>query len=534
MRAAIVSIQRSPAAGGRRRRRFGQGVLLVLALIGSAAPVALQETANGTRAMGLRQGPHAVGFEVLKREDRTRRINRTDEGTRIGLALWYPAQRTAARRPAMTTMDYRLTQFFDSPTSSQRAALEEGEMNALLGWRHVGIVPLTGEQARASLVTRGLAVRDAPAVSGRHPVAVLLGGPYYLSTTAEILASHGFLVMAPFRFSDQSNEVVTRSFSWSLENSVRDAEWGLEALRSDPRADPGSVTTLGHGGGGLQAMLFAMRNPTVKAVVTIDAGNFSTRSQLRSIPFYSPRLMRAPYLFIATAETRKGLDLFDDFSAMKFSDRIEVTLESPGLRHHDLSDVGRAVTAPMGIRGDLQAEVQAQYAGVQEMVVRFLEERSGHRESGVPSFADWIRTRNEPGRVTVTERPGTTPAPTAADLLRSLDTDAVVNLEAARARDPEAEVFEESALVRLIAQALASTDLKTAAALADLAIDLHPTSAVLLAQASRVDEATGNRSGAIEAATTCAGLRAENDWQAAAAIAQCQDRLRRLRIASPR
>jgi hypothetical protein len=127
------------------------------------------------------------------------------------------------------------------------------------------------------------------------------------------------------------------------------------------------------------------------------------------VKFYSPRLMRAPYLFIATADTKKGLDLFDDFWAMKFSDRIVVILERPGLRHHDLSDLGRAVTAPMGIRGETQAEVQAQYAGVQEMVVRFLEERSGHREAGASPFADWIRTRNDPGRVTVTKRAGTAP-----------------------------------------------------------------------------------------------------------------------------
>jgi pimeloyl-ACP methyl ester carboxylesterase len=507
---------------------------LVLACTASAAPGGPQETADGTRAMGLRQGEHAVGFEVLEREDRTRRINRTDEGTRIGLALWYPAQRTTLRRPSMTTMDYRLTQLAGSPTPAQRDAFEEDEVNALLGWRHVGIVPLTDQQARLSLATRGLAVRDAPPASGRYPVAVILGGPYYLSTTAEILASHGFLVMAPFRYRDQSNEVVTQAFTWYLENSVRDAEWGLEALRSDPRADLGSVTTLGHGGGGLQAMLFAMRNPSVRAVVNIDAGNFSTRSQPRSIPSYSPRLMRAPYHFIATSETKKSLDLFDDFAAMKFSHRFEVTLESSALRHHDLSDIGRAVTAPMALRGEAQAEVQAQYAGVQEMIVRFLEEHSGHREPGFTSFAQWIRTRNEPGRVTVAERAGTTPAPTAVDILRSINVDAVAKLKAARLRDPDAEVFEVPALSRLVAHAVASADLKTAAAMAHLAIEIHPMSAVLLAQASRVDEAGGNLAGALDAATACAALRAENDWQAAAAIGQCRDRVERLKKSPPR
>ena len=46
------------------------------------------------------------------------------------------------------------------------------------------------------------------------------------------MASHGFLVVAPFRFSDQSNEVGTRDLTWYLENSVRDAEWGLEDRKS--------------------------------------------------------------------------------------------------------------------------------------------------------------------------------------------------------------------------------------------------------------------------------------------------------------
>ena len=527
-------LERAAATGRSDPARRSTGLLaarrivLAVALATAAAPASGQQTTDGTRAMGLSPGPHAVGFEVVKGEDRTRRINHAGEGTRIGLALWYPAPPRAERPPTMTAMDYRLTQLPDPPTAAQRKTIEENELTALLGWRHVSIVPLTEEQARSSLATRGLAVPRAPSAPGRFPVVVLFGGPYYLSTTAEILASHGFLVMAPFRFDDQSNEVGTLQFTWYLENSVRDAEWALEALRSDPRADAGQVSALGHGGGGLQAMLFAMRNPTVNGVVNIDAGNFSTRSQVQSIPFYSPRLMRSPYLFIVTADTKKGLDLFDDFTAMKFSDRTEVTLESPALRHHDLSDIGRAVTAPLGIRGEAQAEIQSQYAGVQEMIVRFLEDRSSRRASGAVSFDEWIRTRNVPGQVTVAARGGTTPAPTAAALARSLNADVVANLKAARSRDPEADVFTETALSGLVAQALAAGDLKTASALADFAIDLHPASAVLLAQAGRAAEAAGDRSGAILTATACAQLRADNDWRAAAAIGQCRDRLERL------
>lgn len=492
-----------------------------------------QTGANGTRAMGLRLGPHAVGFELVNRIDRTRHVNPSDEGTRIGIALWYPAQRAAAEgRPVMTTMEYRLLRFHEPVTPVRRQVFEDDEVNALVAWRHVGIVQLTAHQARASLETHGLAVRGAAAVKGGFPIAVVLGGPYYLSTTAEMLASHGFLVMAPFRFTDQSNEVGAQEYSWFLENSVRDAEWALEELRSDPRADLSHVTSIGHGGGGLQAMLFAMRNRAVRAVVNIDAGNFSTRSQILSIPFYSPRLMRVPYLFIITGEAKKLLDLFDQFAAMKFSRRIEVVLESRAIRHHDLSDVGRAVTAPMGIRGDAQAEVQQQYAAVQEMVGRFLEEHSTRRESSAQPFADWIQARNAPGRLTVSVRPGIEPAPTTVQMMRSLDDNAAATLAAARLRDPEGAVFQESALSELISQALVQRQLRTAAALVALATELHPKSAVLLAQATRVAEEGGNRAGALASATACVALDAGNDWRAAAAIEQCKAGLERLRKTS--
>ena len=102
----------------------------------------------------------------------------------------------------MTSMEYRLLQFSDSVTPARRQSFEEDEVKVLVAWRHAGIVALTEQQARASLHTPGLGVRGAPAVKGRFPIAVVLGGPYYLSTTAEMLASHGFLVMALFRFAD--------------------------------------------------------------------------------------------------------------------------------------------------------------------------------------------------------------------------------------------------------------------------------------------------------------------------------------------
>jgi pimeloyl-ACP methyl ester carboxylesterase len=355
---------------------------------------------------------------------------------------------------------------------------------------------------------------------------MVLGGPYYLSTTAEVLASHGRLVVAPFRFSDQSNELETGDFRWFMEDSVGDAEWALEELHRDPRADLRAITALGHGGGGMQAMLLAMRNRSIRALVNIDAGNFSTRSQPDRIAFYSPRLLRVPYLYIATADTRNEQDRFDDFVAMKFSDRTEVVLGANGVRHHDLSDIGRAITKPMRIRGDAQTVVERTYAGVQEMVVRFSAEHSSTRTPGA-SLSDWLEEHKVPDDITVTVRPGIEPAPTTTAVLQTLSDRTVADLKDARQRDPEAALFHESSLSQLVAEASARQP-RVVCGLVDFAVSVHPTSAALLAQASDVALGAGDRAKAIGSARSCAAIDVDSDWQASIAVGKCTALLRRL------
>jgi hypothetical protein len=312
---------------------------------------------------GIPVGSHSVGFRFDRTTDPARRVP-------LGIAVWYPA--TAASGAPMTQLEYRTLAFSRGLDADARRGFLDSEAEMMVGWRHVGIVPLTMEQARAAVNAPGRAVRDAPSAPGRFPVVLVLGGPWYLSTTAEILASRGFLVAAPVRFADIAHEVPTLHFSWSVENAARDAEWALADLARDPSADTTRVASLGHGGGGLQALILAMRNPAIRAVVNIDAGNFSKRSNPSQLAFYHPRLLRVPYLNILTAATRQSLDLYSDFEAMRFSRRHEVLLADPALRHHDLSDVGRGVSAVLGVRGDAQDMVLRAYADVQQTISRFL------------------------------------------------------------------------------------------------------------------------------------------------------------------
>jgi hypothetical protein len=491
---------------------------------GDSAPTA------GTRLAGLRTGPYFVGFDVRSGIDPTRRINGSDEGTALGLAIWYPARPGAAGR-AMSALEYRLVDSRQPPGDIRRRVREGDEIDMLVSWRHVGIVAMTREQARASLATTGVAIRNAAPAAGRFPVVVIAGGPYYLSTTAEVLASHGLLVVAAFRFGDQSNEIGTLDFTWYVENSVRDAAWAIAEIARHPQADASQVALVGHGGGGMTAMLAAMRDRTVDALVNIDAGNFSNRSQPERLAFYSPRLLTIPYLYIATAETRKGQDRFDQFLGMRFSERTEVVLDTPDLRHHDLSDFGRAVTEPLGIRGDARAGVQQAFGDVQDMTVRFLVEHLTAGSAGAPSFRSWLEGQNGAGRLRATRHPGIVPAPTVVDVTRSLGPQTVPALRTAHQRDPEAPLFRPEDLGAIVEASLAHGEPSIAAGLSDFAAELHPGSARLLELGSQAHERRGGRPEALRLAKACAAVDPGNDWRAGGAVARCRAAVVRLETA---
>ena len=193
----------------------------------------------GTRLAGVRMGPYAVGFDVRQGLDPIRIVNPDDGGTKVGIATWYPAR--AAAGPAMTALQYRQLGYLVPPDAQRQRDIEEDEVESLRAWRHIGIVDMTREQARASLHTRGVAVRGATAADGRFPVVVVLGGAHYLSTTAEALASHGFLVVAAFRYADQSNEIGASGFG--VVHRKQRARCRVGAQRASRASACGSAST---------------------------------------------------------------------------------------------------------------------------------------------------------------------------------------------------------------------------------------------------------------------------------------------------
>ena len=357
--------------------------------------------------------------------------------------------------------------------------------------------------------------------------SLLMGGPYYLASTAEMLASHGFVVIAPFRTDDQENQVGTQAFPWYLENAVRDAEWAVHVVLSSRRTAPPRLFAMGHGGGGLQALLFTMRNRNVSALVDIDAGNFSSRSRARDLAFYSPRLLRVPYLHILREETRKDQDQYDDFTAMAFSRRIELVLQDETVRHHDLSDIGRAVAEPLKIRGDAQAAVEREYADVQDTIVRFLQAQANDAAAGT-AVETWLTSHDGALRHTVKVYPAIAAAPVVQQVIATLDASTPGLLRAARERDPNAAVFDANNLATIIERAMVGPGPRTAVEIADMGREIHPDDPIFLALKSEAARAAGDPAAALSAARACAAMPAGDDWHVKATIARCQDQVKQL------
>ena len=504
--------------------------LLALLLTGTAVG---QGDHTGTRLTGIELGPYAVGFEVRTTRDPTRRINATDAGTYVALAMWYPATKDERGGAALTALDYRLLELGSEVTQADRRRYAEDEAALAAAVRHIGIVELTQVQALASLDTAGIGRRGLTRATGRFPLVLVFGGPYYLSSTAEMLASHGFAVAAPFRVKTQSNEIGSDDFTWSLENSVRDGEWAWNEMRRMEGVDAAQVSLLGHGGGGLQALLFAMRNLGVAAIANIDAGNFSTRTEAARVPFYRPRLLRSPYLYLATAETRKAQDQFQDFLGMPFSRRFELTLQASGIRHHDLSDIGRAVTEPLHLRGDAQAAVQAGYAAVQATLVRFFQTAVAGKD-GMREFEGWVTdTTRASGVYTVTVHGATTPAPTLQAVLATLGGGTATMLREAHGRDPLGPVFSADSMEEIAARALTQRQFAIALEVIAFARSLYADARVLLLLESEALDGTGDRVRAAESASACIAGPEPRTWNDGVALVRCRELLQRLRDRLP-
>lgn len=312
--------------------------LLLLAAAG-VTPTRAQQKPQAPFWGGLPPGRYRVGFRTIYRFDpaRTWRVTRRYEkpfapdlnGRPIRISVWYPAVPDAHAR-----------QIHFADYVRPAGPKEFDELNGIIEAREKGSSVYNARWADV-LPTFVNAYADATPAPGRFPLVLYAGSLNSTETTtvfvaAEFLASHGYVVATVPALGPTDEETEQGQKAADRERVVQDLEFAWSVLRGQADVDETKVGVFGKSLGGVEALIFAMRNANVSAVVGLDAtyGFKGLEKILSDMPDYAPRRMRAAFLDIRRDWDDPGsvLNLSAEH-AFHYSDRSFVTVRN--MNHFD-------------------------------------------------------------------------------------------------------------------------------------------------------------------------------------------------------
>ncbi|MBK5258285.1 MAG: hypothetical protein JJE51_01710 [Thermoanaerobaculia bacterium] len=291
----------------------------------------------------LTLGDHAVGFDEWR-----------DGGLLV--SAWYPARAGGSR---MTFGDY---------VGNRRAGFTEFLAGA----------GLPAAAISEYLDARMLAVRGATILGGRFPLVAMGQGNGHSAADqavlSEYLASHGYVVVTtpspmietPMKSADEIGKFA----------EIQALELGraIDAVQKRYRIDRGRIGVIGHSFGARAALLLAMRDPRIRAIVSLDGG-IGTSSGVES-------MKAAPSFDIR--DVPPILHLFELQDAFMTPDLQFLRAISPAglhtenldaLRHVHFTTLGFASAAipEIGKRTRAPADIGAKMAQVATSARRFLD-----------------------------------------------------------------------------------------------------------------------------------------------------------------
>ncbi len=308
------------------------GLVLVIANLWLAAEVGLGQTQDKLSGWGdLQPGPNAVGFRLSTVYDQSRIFHSNPEfrgleeaaetARPIRLYLWYPAE--AAKGEHLRLRDYvrMAAEDFDLIPAGSAPADKDLPLTVQLA------KGLSEEKRLKLLAGRTAAVANAQPLSGKFPLVIMGQGLYYesplsLFSLAEYLASQGYVV-ATCPLVGTYSRLVNRNVI-DLETQLRDMEFVMAQARALPFVDKERMGIVGYDLGGMAGLLLAMRNPWVKAMVSLDTGILYSNSyglptsspSYRKSRFTIPWLMMTQDRFVSkNPRAEKETSLFDSKAA---------------------------------------------------------------------------------------------------------------------------------------------------------------------------------------------------------------------------
>ena len=327
----------------------------------------------------LKFGTYKVGLKVVETVDNARTFlpvaGEKPVPRPVKYYVWFPAkEKTASKKLLFSDYADMMAKDFgiDVKTKSARVDTLAKYFNPFKR--------TPKEELSEILKTETMASLQLPGEKGTFPVIVFGQGYGYTSPAinyalCEYLASHGFIVASPRLIGKNSYE--TKVNLEDLEAETNDMNFILNLMKKHPNADPSKIGVIGFDLGGMAAMLLQIKNTSVKAMVSLDAGIMFEHNTklLKESPIYSPSKLRVPLLhFMNTTETLPQ-GIIEDHSLIQMSkttDRYIVRLKN--MHHRDYTSLSRlGISDGSAMDQNIRKNHSENYQIISEYTLYFLD-----------------------------------------------------------------------------------------------------------------------------------------------------------------
>ncbi len=282
-------------------------------------------TVTGQMLKHLAYGPNEVGFMSSLEFDYSRPGRNANQfGRSVQINVWYPAK--ASKNVPMNLLDYvYLIGTEDSVVANNRN--DKAALGVFLDFPTSQGADTNVWNAFMTKLKPMKARKDALFQKGDFPVVHLIHGPAVnYSMMGEFLASHGMIVInEPYKGYLQNNFDVN---VLGMETEIRDQEFAFDFVVRKFAVKPTKVGLVGMSFGGQSAVGLAVRNPSIKGIVSLDGGIGSTFGPqlLGGFPFYSLEKVKMPILHLYNpADAGGNIDWFD---ACQYTDRYLIAFNN--------------------------------------------------------------------------------------------------------------------------------------------------------------------------------------------------------------
>lgn len=343
--------------------------LLSLAQVG-AGPTTRSPADTG----GLAPGPWPVGFIHLTRADSSRPLS-TGQDRLLDIGVWYPAHESSKSR--LTYRDYfLLTPPYGPSLPGPDASRREFDEYVSFLQSHGAPGTVVQEWMNRPM----LAAADAQASGSRYPLVLIAQGNgetmHDQAALAEYLASYGYVVAtapSPMRITGPLTD--EKEMGARADEQALDLGFVRESVADRPDVIDENFGVVAHSFGARAALLLAMRDSRVVAVVSLDGGigTATGRTSLEAVPSYRAGALRAPILHFY-----EELDAFmaPDFGLLRSLTAADRWLISvPALHHHHFTSLGAVSIQYPQLRPAILATAATAeaYASVARATLEFLD-----------------------------------------------------------------------------------------------------------------------------------------------------------------